>query len=62
MNPEDIFLWPDSFWCFRVEFRPEFLRDYSFRVIMQDSEEWLSFERNSSQRVRWNSNRIDDVP
>jgi hypothetical protein len=54
MNPDDIFLWPDGFWCFREELSREFLRDDNYRVILQDSDEWLSFERHSNQPVHVN--------
>jgi hypothetical protein len=38
---DDIFVWPDGFWCLREEFRPDFLRDNTYRVILRDSNEWL---------------------
>ena len=41
MNPEDILLWPDGFWCFREEFSPLFLRDDDYRVVPHKSEEWF---------------------
>lgn len=40
MHPENILLWPDGFWCYREELRPEFLRDDSYRVIVHHSDEW----------------------
>jgi hypothetical protein len=40
VNPEDIFLWPDGFWCFREEFCAEFLREDDYRVIPYKSDEW----------------------
>ncbi len=40
MNPDDVLLWTDGFWCFREEFGPDFLRDDSFRVLPRDSDEW----------------------
>jgi len=42
MNPDDILLWPDGFWCFRMDLREEFLRDDKYRVIVQQSDEWLA--------------------
>jgi len=38
---DDILLWPDGFWCFRGEITPAFLRDCSYRVVGQLTEEWL---------------------
>ncbi|MBI3715386.1 MAG: hypothetical protein HY255_05280 [Betaproteobacteria bacterium] len=46
MNPDDIFLWPDGFWCFRAEFTPEFLRDDTYREIAYLSDEWKWVEAN----------------
>jgi hypothetical protein len=43
MNPDDILLWPDGFWCFREELCKEFLRDDKYRVILQHSDEWLRY-------------------
>ena len=40
MNPQDILLWPDGFWCFREEFSPQFLRDDDYRVVPHKSDEW----------------------
>lgn len=37
---KDILIWPDGFWCFREEFRSEFLRDNSYRVVPCGSAEW----------------------
>ena len=48
MSPEDIFLWPDGFGCFRAEYRPDFLRDHNLGLISKGSEEWFTFERNAS--------------
>ena len=43
MNPEDILLWSDGFWCFREEFTPEFMRDEDYRVLPHQSEEWSRY-------------------
>jgi len=40
MNPDDIFLWPDGFWCFRAEFSPTFLRETAYREVIHLSNEW----------------------
>jgi hypothetical protein len=42
-NPDDILLWPDKFWCFRKEFSKGFLRQNDYRVILHQSDEWLSY-------------------
>ena len=44
-NPVEILLWKDRFWCYR-ELRTEFLRDYSYRVIPSDTDEWYEFARH----------------
>jgi hypothetical protein len=46
-NPDDILLWPDAFWCFRKEFSKGFLRQDDYRVIQHNSDEWLSYTRDS---------------
>jgi len=50
MNPDDILMWPDGFWCFREEFSSAFLRDYNYRLIRQNSEEWSSIEHESEAK------------
>ena len=52
LSPDDILLWPDNFWCFRDEFRQEFLRDDNYRVILQNSDEWLSYTTHSPKLSR----------
>ena len=42
MNPEDILLWPDHFWCFREELDEKFLRDNNYEVLAHFSDEWLA--------------------
>jgi hypothetical protein len=39
MNPDDILLWPDGFWCLREELNPEFMRDDEYRVLPASSNE-----------------------
>lgn len=39
MDPDDILLWPDGFWCFREEFDPRFLRGNNYRVVESASDE-----------------------
>jgi hypothetical protein len=46
MNPNDIFIWPDKFWCFREEYFPEMLREENFRVMEAGSEEWFTVTRD----------------
>ena len=41
VNPNDILLWTDNFWCYREELSPEFLRDDKYREILRSSDEWL---------------------
>jgi hypothetical protein len=33
MNPDDILLWQDGFWCFREELDERFLRNNHYREI-----------------------------
>ncbi len=40
MNPNDILLWSDGFWCFREEHSKEFMRSDDFRVVEYHSAEW----------------------
>ena len=49
INPVDILVWPDGFWCFREELSLQFLRDDKYRVILCSSDEWLMLisERNA---------------
>jgi hypothetical protein len=39
MNPDDILLWPDGFWCFRDELNPEFMRTDEYRLIPASTNE-----------------------
>ncbi len=39
MNPDDILLWPDGFWCFREELDPRFLREDNYRVVPSGSDQ-----------------------
>ena len=41
VNPEDVLLWPDGFWCFREELSPAFMREDTYRVVPYDSDEAL---------------------
>ena len=45
VEPLDIFLWPDDFWCYREEFAPAMLRDENYRVIEAGFEEWFIVSR-----------------
>jgi hypothetical protein len=49
VGPDDVLVWRDGFWCFRVEHRREFQRDDNYSVILQDSDEWSSFLRGLLQ-------------
>ena len=40
MNPNDMLVWPDGFWCFREEHCDEFLRNDDYRIVAHNSEEW----------------------
>jgi len=40
MNPDDILVWPDGFWCFRNEYHPSFLRSTDYREVAHLSAEW----------------------
>ena len=44
MNPDDILIWPDGFWCYREEFREDFLRGDNYRVVAHLSDEWQKIE------------------
>jgi hypothetical protein len=39
MNPDDILVWPDGFWCFREELDPRFLRGDNYRAVHGASDE-----------------------
>ena len=41
----DILKWPDGFWCFREEYRMDWLRDDDYRVVGTKTEEWLGTAR-----------------
>ncbi len=41
MNPLNILLWSDGFWCFKEELCPHFLRDDDYREIVHGDAEWL---------------------
>jgi len=41
MHEDDIFLWPDGFWCVREKHRPESLREDNYREIAHSTDEWL---------------------
>jgi hypothetical protein len=45
VNPKEILLWPDGFWCFREEFSQGFLRDGGYRAIPHGSDESLTYAR-----------------
>lgn len=51
LGPDDIFLWPDGFWCFREEFSETFERGNNYRVILNNSDEWLRQTRQRSPRT-----------
>ncbi len=40
MNPQDMMLWQDGFWCFREEHCEEFLRKDDYRIVAHSSDEW----------------------
>ena len=42
MSANDIMIWPDTFWCFRAEYGPEFLRDDGYRIVFPTEPEWLA--------------------
>jgi hypothetical protein len=50
MNPGDILLWPDGFWCLREELCNEFLRDDNYRVILHRCDEWLNLRKYPRHR------------
>jgi hypothetical protein len=45
VSGEDIFIWPDHFWCFRNEFAPAFLRANDYRVVDVLTTEWSQLNR-----------------
>jgi len=44
MNPNNLLVWPDGFWCLREEYCEDFLRDQDYRVVEVDSEEWKALK------------------
>lgn len=40
MNPNDIFIWSDCFWCFREEHSKKFMRGKDYRVVEHKCDEW----------------------
>jgi hypothetical protein len=45
MREEDILFWPDGYWCYRCEVRRGWTRDYEYRVIPYQSEQWQILSR-----------------
>ena len=41
-NPQDIFLWPDGYWCYREEFYRQPRQAYTYRLVRMESAEWHS--------------------
>lgn len=44
MNPQDMLLWPDGFWCFREEHCETFLRADDYRIVLHLTDEWRELE------------------
>ena|GEM_PF-4202864 len=40
LNPKDIFLWADGYWCLREEFYRQPRQVYSYRLLEAGSPEW----------------------
>jgi hypothetical protein len=41
VSPHDVLIWPDGVWCFREHFGNEFMRESNYRVIPDQSPEWM---------------------
>jgi hypothetical protein len=40
LNPRDIFLWPDGYWCYREEFHQLPRLAYPYRLVRMGNAEW----------------------
>ena len=40
LNPRDIFLWADGYWCYREDFYQQLRQVYSYRLLLTGSPEW----------------------
>ena len=40
LNDDDILMWPDGFWCYRGDLLECAKRDYSYRVLEHQCEQW----------------------
>jgi hypothetical protein len=47
-NLFDVYLWPDDFWCFRNEARPEHMRGDEYRVVAVGTPEWSRITRTAT--------------
>ncbi len=47
MYPDNILLWPDGFWCFRDELRPDFMRDENYKVVLHHSDQWQMLQHSN---------------
>jgi hypothetical protein len=48
MEQRDILLWPDGFWCFKDEYHPDMMRDYSYVLLAAGTPKWLSTKDKSA--------------
>ena len=39
-STQDIFLWPDGYWCFREDFYQQPRQAYTYRLVRMESAEW----------------------
>jgi hypothetical protein len=42
LDAQDIFLWPDGYWCFREDFYQQPRQAYTYRLVRVASVEWQS--------------------
>ena len=42
-NSDDILVWRDGFWCYRLELSPDLRRGGDYRVVARTALEWLAY-------------------
>ena len=61
-HSDDIFVWSDGSWCFRDQFHAHGVRNYNYRVLQRDSDEWVTFTAHSTASAASTGNQADYVP
>ena len=46
----DILVWPDGYWCYRVEFDSAVGRAFDYKVIRMGTPEWLALIKHRRDR------------